>query len=94
MLPHLELIDLLLVMTVHPGFGGQSFMEAEGMPKVARAREERERRGLRYHIQVDGGIDVNTAPIAAAHGANVMVAGTSVFRADDIKSAIDGIRTA
>lgn len=93
-LPHLERIDLLLVMTVRPGFGGQSFMEAETMPKVARAREERDRRGLSYHIEVDGGIDAGTAPIAAAHGANVMVAGTSVFRATDIGAAIAGIRTA
>ena len=53
--PHLDAIDLLLVMTVVPGFGGQSFMEAETMPKVEAARKLREERGLSYHIEVDGG---------------------------------------
>lgn len=90
--PHLDQIDLLLVMTVRPGFGGQAFMEAETMPKVAAAKAEREARGLGYHIEVDGGIDADTAHIAARHGANVMVAGTSLFKAPDMASAIREMR--
>ncbi len=90
--PYLDAIDLLLVMTVVPGFGGQSFMEAETMPKVEAARRLREERGLSFHIEVDGGIDARTAPIAAHHGANVMVAGTSAFKAPDMAEAIRGLR--
>jgi ribulose-phosphate 3-epimerase len=90
--PYLDQIDLLLVMTVRPGFGGQAFMEVETMPKVAKAREERERRGLNYHIQVDGGIDSRTVQIAARHGANVMVAGTSLFGRTDMGAAIRELR--
>ena len=66
-LPYLELIDMLLVMTVVPGFGGQSFMN-ETMTKVEAAAKHRSENDLSYHIQVDGGIDANTAPIAAAAG--------------------------
>jgi len=90
--PFLAQIDLLLVMTVRPGFGGQSFMEDETMPKVAAAREHREDRGLDFHIEVDGGIDSDTVAIAARYGANVMVAGTSVFRAADMAAAIEQLR--
>lgn len=90
--PYLDQIDLLLVMTVRPGFGGQAFMEAETMPKVAAARAARESRGLAYHIEVDGGIDRRTALIAAAHGANVLVAGTSLFAAPDMAEAIREMR--
>jgi ribulose-phosphate 3-epimerase len=74
----LDQLDLLLLMTVFPGFGGQSFM-AEVMPKVERTRKEIERRGLPVAIQVDGGIDVSTAPVAARAGATVFVAGNAVF---------------
>lgn len=91
--PYLGDIDLLLVMTVVPGFGGQAFMEAETMPKVAAARAHREEHGLSYHIQVDGGIDQRTVGIAGAHGANVMVAGTSLFRAPDMRQAIADMRS-
>lgn len=90
--PFLESIDLLLVMTVVPGFGGQSFMEAETMPKVAAARKAREDRGLSYHIEVDGGIDGETVAIAAEHGANVMVAGTSLFGAEDMGAEVRRFR--
>lgn len=90
--PFLDQIDLLLVMTVHPGFGGQAFMEAETMPKVDRARRERETRGLAYDIEVDGGIDTGTCRTAAANGANVMVAGTSIFKAPDMAAAIRSMR--
>ncbi len=89
--PYLEAIDLLLVMTVVPGFGGQSFMR-ETLPKIAAAREARDSRGLSFHIEVDGGIDAQTAQIAAEYGADVMVAGTSCFRAPDMAGAIRAMR--
>jgi ribulose-phosphate 3-epimerase len=85
--PYLDQIDLLLVMTVNPGFGGQSFMEAM-MAKVQRAAKLRAERGLDFHIEVDGGIYPNTAAIARRAGANVLVAGTGVFRAQDAALAI------
>lgn len=91
-LPYIEQIDLLLVMTVVPGFGGQSFMEAEAMPKVQAAVALRAERGLSFHIEVDGGIDPNTSPIAAAAGANVLVAGTSAFKAPDMAAAVAALR--
>jgi ribulose-phosphate 3-epimerase len=74
----LDQLDLLLLMTVFPGFGGQSFI-AEVMPKVERTKSEIDRRGLSVAIQVDGGIDVDTAPLAAQAGASVFVAGNAVF---------------
>ena len=79
-------------MTVVPGFGGQAFMEAETMPKVAAAKAYREEHGLSFHIEVDGGIDQRTVSIAAAHGANVMVAGTSLYGAADMATAIANMR--
>ncbi len=90
--PYLDHIDLLLVMTVVPGFGGQAFMETETMPKVAEAKAWREQHGLAYHIQVDGGIDTRTVHIAGDHGANVMVAGTSLFKAPDMGEPIEEMR--
>jgi len=92
MAPFLDQIDLLLVMTVVPGFGGQAFMEEATMPKVAAGREFREEHGLDYHIEVDGGIDLDTVEIAGAHGANVMVAGTSLYKAGDMAGAISRMR--
>ena len=88
----LDQVDLVLVITVVPGFGGQAFMEEETMPKVAAARDYRERLGLGYHIEVDGGIDLITAKTAAYHGANVMVAGTSLYQAEDMASAVEMMR--
>lgn len=90
--PYLDQIDLLLVMTVRPGFGGQSFMETETMPSVAAAVSARSERGLSYHIEVDGGVDVRTAKIAVDHGANVLVAGTSLFGAEDMAAAVAKFR--
>lgn len=89
--PFLDQIDLLLVMTVVPGFGGQPFM-METMPKVQAARDERERRQLGYRIEVDGGITPQTAAIAARHGADTFVAGTSVFGTPDMAAAIRAVR--
>ena len=88
---YLDQIDLLLVMTVNPGFGGQKFME-ETMVKVKRAAELRARLGLGFHIEVDGGIHTDTAATARASGANVFVAGTGVFRAPDAAQAIKELR--
>lgn len=89
--PFLAQIDLLLVMTVVPGFGGQSFMH-EMMPKVRAAAEARARLGLGYRIQVDGGITTATAPVAIENGADTLVAGTSVFGAADPAAAIRSMR--
>lgn len=89
--PYLEMIDLLLVMTVVPGFGGQSFM-ADMMPKVEQAALWRKERGHDYHIEVDGGIGPDTAKTAADAGANVFVAGSAIFGAPDMRAAIEAIR--
>ncbi len=78
-LPYLDKIELVLVMTVEPGFGGQSFMGGM-MPKVQTIRDEITKRNLQVHLEVDGGIDKDTVDTAAKAGANMMVAGTSVFR--------------
>lgn len=85
-------IDLLLIMTVVPGFGGQSFMENETMPKLREACELRDEMGLGFHLEVDGGISQDTAGIAVAAGANVLVAGTALYKADDMKLAIQNMR--
>jgi len=90
--PYLDQIDMLLCMTVVPGFGGLSFMQ-EVMPKVEQAAAWRNERGLAYHIQVDGGIDQETAPSAIQAGANVLVAGSSTFKAADMAAAIQVIRS-
>ncbi len=76
--PFLGDIDLLLLMTVFPGFGGQSFM-ADVMTKVNEARREIDAQGVAVDIEVDGGIDVSTAPIVVEAGANVLVAGSAIF---------------
>ncbi|MCX6970755.1 MAG: ribulose-phosphate 3-epimerase [Verrucomicrobia bacterium] len=91
--PYLGRFDLLLVMTVVPGFGGQPFMP-EMLEKVSVAAEWRERDGLDFHIEVDGGITVTTAAQSVAAGADVLVAGTSVFKADDAAAEIAALRTA
>lgn len=93
-LPYVEEIDLLLVMTVVPGFGGQPFMEKETMPKLAAARAHREAAGLNYHLEVDGGVYVNTAPIAKRHGANLFVCGTSSFGPPDMRQSMSDLAAA
>ena len=90
-LPHLAHIDLLLMMTVHPGFGGQEFI-ADVMDKVKVARGEIDKRGMKVALQVDGGINEETARIAAAAGADVFVAGSAIFHADDPLKAARRIR--
>jgi ribulose-phosphate 3-epimerase len=91
--PWLDRIDLLLVMTVHPGFGGQSFM-SEVVPKIVRAREAIDLRGAQVELEVDGGIDPGTAPIVAAAGARLLVAGSAIFGHDDPVAAARSIRDA
>ena len=89
--PLLDKCDMVLVMTVEPGYGGQSFM-TDMMPKVKAIRDEINRRGLDIDIQVDGGINPETAKVSVAAGANVLVAGSSVFKAADRRAAIDALR--
>ena len=89
--PYLDQIDLLLVMTVVPGFGGQPFMP-EMMAKVQSAAEARARLGFKYRIEVDGGITIPTSVIARESGADTLVAGTSAFGAPDMAQAIRTMR--
>jgi ribulose-phosphate 3-epimerase len=89
--PFLDQIDLLLIMTVHPGFGGQPF-RAEMMDKVKRAATWNKERRANLDIEVDGGINPETARVSIENGANVLVAGTSIFRAKDYATAIRELR--
>jgi ribulose-phosphate 3-epimerase len=91
--PYLSDIDLVLCMTVFPGFGGQSFI-ADVMGKVRQARAAVEARSLPVDVEVDGGIDVHTAPVAAAAGANVFVAGSAIFGHERPWEAAEAIRSA
>jgi len=84
-------IDFALVMSVEPGFGGQKFM-TDMMPKVAELKKLRAELGLSYLIEIDGGIDEQTAPLAVAAGVDVLVAGTAVFGKPDWKKAIKALR--
>ena len=88
-----ERIDLLLVMTINAGFGGQAFV-AEHLSKVERADEIRRFRDLPFRIQVDGGIGPETAGRAVAAGADVLVAGSAIFGAPDPPAAARAIRAA
>jgi ribulose-phosphate 3-epimerase len=85
--------DLLLVMTVEPGFGGQEFMP-EILEKIEEAARYRAEHGLKFRIEVDGGITTVTAPLTVARGADTLVAGTSVFKAEDMESAIRDLHAA
>lgn len=87
----LDKLSMVLVMTVEPGFGGQSFMP-ETMEKIKTLRREIQRRGLSVDIQVDGGINEKTVETAASAGANVFVAGSAVFGAEDAAKAISDLR--
>ena len=89
--PFLGQIDLLLIMTVHPGFGGQSF-RADQMSKVRRAHDWKTENNSKIDIEVDGGINRETARVAIEHGANVLVAGTAIFKARDYAAEIRALR--
>lgn len=87
------LLDLLLIMTVEPGFGGQAFLTGQ-LERVSAARRLREERGWRYRIEVDGGLGEATAAPAITAGAEILVAGTAVFGAPDRAAAVAGILAA
>ena len=89
----LDLVDLILIMTVNPGFGGQRFIEA-CLPKIRQTRAMLDEAGLagRVEIQVDGGVDPQTAPRCVEAGATVLVAGTAVFGKEDYAAAIAALR--
>ena len=89
--PYLELADMMVVMSVHPGFGGQSFM-SEVLTKVEQARKTVDRQGLRTEVEIDGGIGPDNIRSARDAGADVFVAGSSVFRADDPVAAVAEMR--
>lgn len=89
--PFLDSIDILLVMTVHPGFGGQPF-RSEMMEKVKRAAAWNRTNGDRIDIEVDGGINAETAKLSIQNGANVLVAGTSIFHTKNYVEAIRKMR--
>jgi ribulose-phosphate 3-epimerase len=81
------LVDEVLMMTVHPGFGGQAFI-AEVLPKIAVVRSW----NRDIDISVDGGIDMQSAPRTAAHGANILLAGTSLFKPPDMRASVETMR--
>lgn len=85
--PHLGQIDLLLVMTVNPGFGGQSFIH-ECLPKIQQANAWRREKNFRYRVEVDGGINNQTVADCAAAGADTFVAGTALFSRRNMKAAV------
>lgn len=91
--PYLGEIDLLLVMSVNPGWGGQAFIP-EVLDKLAAARRAVDERGLDVELEIDGGITVETAPLAAAAGADILVAGSAIFKAPDARRAAEAIREA
>lgn len=93
LLPYLHQIDMVLVMTVEPGFGGQKFMHSM-MPKVELLREVICSQKLDVLIQVDGGIDASTIGVAAKSGVDVMVAGSAVYGKEDYAAAITALREA
>ncbi len=93
LLPYLDLLDLVLVMTVEPGFGGQKFMHDQ-LPKIRMLREMLDKLNPDCDLEVDGGIDPVTAPLVKEAGANVLVAGSAVFGKPDRAAAIRAIREA
>ena len=92
-LPHLEQIDLLLVMSVHPGFGGQAFIPSV-LAKLRAARRIVDERALPVELEIDGGIKVDNAHLAVDAGADILVAGSAIFHADDPAVAARRIREA
>ena len=86
--PYLELCDMVLVMSVEPGFGGQAFMPA-CLPKIRKLKEEIASRGLSCEIEVDGGINLENAPEVIRAGATVLVAGSAVYGADDLEERVN-----
>jgi ribulose-phosphate 3-epimerase len=91
--PHLERVDSVLIMTVNAGGGGQEFI-TECLTKIQQAAAWRDKRGLKYRIAVDGGIDVNTAASCAAAGADTFVSGTGLFQHKNLTAAVRKMREA
>ena len=91
--PYLDTLSMVLIMSVEPGFGGQSFQES-CLEKIRILRREAQKRDLPLLIQVDGGIDENTIALCAAAGADTFAVGSTIFRADDRKAAIQHLRIA
>lgn len=89
----LPLVDLVLIMTVNPGFGGQEFIP-EVLPKIAALKKMLGEKGLQTEIEVDGGVNKNTAPLLVQSGASVLVAGSAIFNAGNIKDAVKELRLA
>lgn len=89
--PYLDRCDMVLVMTVEPGYGGQKLIP-ETIEKVRKLKAEIEKRGINIEIQVDGGINENNAAELINAGASILVAGSSVFKANDRRAAIDALR--
>jgi ribulose-phosphate 3-epimerase len=85
-------LDLVLVMTVNPGFGGQRFIEST-LPKIVQVRRMIQERGLACQLEIDGGVDASTAPLGVKAGANVLVAGSSIFNSkESIAAAMERLR--
>ena len=89
--PYLKDIDMLLVMSVYPGFGGQSFIP-DAVPRIRAVRKEATRLKSTLDIEVDGGINLETAPLVIEAGANVLVAGTAIYSSNDIADTIRKLR--
>lgn len=83
--------DFVLIMTVNPGFGGQSFIE-EGLEKIAELNSIKKEKNLEFDIEVDGGINNDTAKLCKAQGANLLVSGSYLFKAEDKKATIEELR--
>jgi ribulose-phosphate 3-epimerase len=90
--PHLRDIDMLLVMSVNPGWGGQSFMP-EVLPKIAAAKREMEVQGSSVPVEIDGGINDVTGEQSARAGADILAAGTYVFKSKDMRAAVERLRS-
>jgi ribulose-phosphate 3-epimerase len=91
--PVLEACDLVVMMTVHPGFGGQGFIR-DVVPKIKALRDLREAEGLGFEIEVDGGVNLETAPLVARAGGDILVAGAAVFKSEDPAGAVRAIAQA
>lgn len=89
---YLPLCDMVLVMSVEPGFGGQKFMP-NSLPKLKALKAEAERQGLSIELEIDGGINAETAPLAVEAGATVLVAGNYIFSAEDIPATVKNIKS-
>lgn len=92
-IPFMDDLDLVLVMTVEPGFGGQSFMH-DMIPKIEQLSKYINDHNLNCELEVDGGVDINTAPLVKKAGANVLVAGSAVFKEKDRAAIIHSLREA